>query len=486
MVLREENARGAADRARSGDRGWVGANMADVSRKRTCFVVMPFGEKKDADGQDIDFNDIYEYFFKRTIAELDIVCTRCDEIDESGSIHEKMIREIYQSDIVVVDITTSNANVYYELGIRHALSKCVTLLIRRKGTIIPFNIQGLQVVEYDQTRFRSIESAKGRIHEIIKNGLTNRKNDSPVHQVLDLNIEPEGKPLDTKFHEAPLKNAPDLCVGLVTGDIQNVEGIDVWVNNENTFMQMARIFDNSISGIVRSLGGRNPVDGEFVDTIAKELLEQLKGKTSVSPADVLVTTSGSLNSYGVKKIFHVAANVGQVGRGFMPIDDMASCVTNVLKEGKKHSGTTDDEKLTSVLFPLMGTRSRRGSVVEDRVNLLIDAAVDYLESNPKCTFRKVYFLAYTDREFDICSTIMQNDKERLLPLTEIKQASGESLAEPQVSASYGAGSIAGSLDRGETFARSDIPANPPSGRSGKGTGSAPGASAQKKPARRPK
>lgn len=454
--------------------------MADTSRKRTCFVVMPFGDKKDLDGQDIDFNDIYEYFFKKTIEGLDIVCTRCDEIGESGSIHEKMIQQIYQSDIVAVDITTSNANVYYELGIRHALAKGVTLLIRRKGTTIPFNIQGLQVVEYDQSRFRSIEAAKDRIHEIIKLGLRNRKNDSPVHSVLDLNIEPEPKPLgETRFLEARLVNASDvLCVGLVTGDIQNVtQGIDVWVNVENTFMQMGRIFDNSISGIVRYWGGRDP-SGEFRDTIAHELRAKLSGRTSVNPAEVLVTSSGSmLETHKVKRIFHVAANYGQIGKGYLPIDDIASCVANILKEGKNASGK---DTLTSVLFPLMGTKSRRGSIMEDRVKLLLDSAVDYLASNPKSTFRKVYFLAYTDRELDTCRNIMENDN-RLQPLKEINQTGEGPVAETRVSGSSGPGSIVGSFDRGATFATPGTPSTPLAARSENGTGPSARASAQKKP-----
>lgn len=447
---------------------------------------MPFGEKKDLDGQDIDFNDIYECFFKKTIEGLkeidkglDIVCTRCDEIEESGSIHEKMIQQIYQSDIVVVDITTSNANVYYELGIRHALAKGVTLLIRRKGTIIPFNIQGLQVIEYDQSRFRSIEAAKGRILEIIRHGLGNRKNDSPVHSVLDLNIEPEPKPLsETKFYDAPLVNASDMCVGLVTGDIQNVAGIDVWVNVENTFMQMARIFDNSISGIIRYFGGRDPKDGEFHDMIAKELHKKLDERTSVSPAEVLITSSGSmLESHKVKRIFHVAANYGQIGRGYTPIDDMASCVVNVLKEGKNAPA---EDNLTSVLFPLMGTKSRRGSVMEDRVKLLFDAAVNYLANNRNSTFRKVYFLAYTDRENEICRNIMENDK-RLQPLAEISQVVEEPVADTPVSGSHGTGSSAGSFDRGAKFATPGIRTTRPAARSENGTGSSTRASAQKKP-----
>ena len=260
--------------------------MAISERKRTCFVIMPFGEKKDLDGKDIDFDDIYRFFFKKAIEDLGIECIRCDEIEEAGSIHEKMFEHIYHADIVVVDITTSNANVYYELGIRHALAKGVTVLIRRKGTTIPFNIQGLQVVEYDQAKFGSIEQAKARIHQIIKNGLVRKYNDSPIHAVLDLNIEPEGKPLEeTLFYESRLKDNDDIAIGLITGDIQNVKGVDVWVNSENTNMQMARPFENSISGVIRYLGAeKDRRNGQIkVDTIVKALQEKMNDQTDRGP-----------------------------------------------------------------------------------------------------------------------------------------------------------------------------------------------------------
>ena len=68
--------------------------MAISERKRTCFVIMPFGEKKDLDGKDIDFDDIYRFFFKKAIEDLGIECIRCDEIEEAGSIHEKMFEDI--------------------------------------------------------------------------------------------------------------------------------------------------------------------------------------------------------------------------------------------------------------------------------------------------------------------------------------------------------------------------------------------------------
>jgi hypothetical protein len=406
--------------------------MMEISeRKRTCFVIMPFGEKKDFDGKDIDFDDIYRFFFKKAVEDLGIECVRCDEIEEAGSIHEKMFEHIYHADIVVVDITTSNANVYYELGIRHTLARGVTVLIRRKGTTIPFNIQGLQVVEYDQAKFSSIEQAKARIHQIIKNGLVRKYNDSPVHGVLDLNIEPEGKPLEeTLFFESRLKDKDDSTVGLVTGDIQKVQGVDVWVNSENTNMQMARPFENSISGVIRYLGAeKDPQNNQIsTDTIVDELKKKMGTDTSVDPASVLVTTSGEmLKSHRVKRIFHVAANYGQVGQGYIPIDNVANCIVNALKV----SVADEESELRSILFPLMATRSRRGEVLEDRVKPLLNAAIEYLMRHSERMFRKVYFLTYTDKECEVCRDILRTDP-RLERLALVRPAGEELAAETPV------------------------------------------------------
>jgi hypothetical protein len=420
-------------------------------RKRTCFVVMPFGEKNSPDGQDIDFDDIYRFFFRKAIDGIDgvdIECLRCDEIEESGSIHEKMFEHIYHSDVVVCDITTANPNVFYELGIRHALAKGVTVLIRRKGTNIPFNIQGLQVVEYDQSKFSSIEQAKTRIQQIIKNGLNQKRNDSPVQQVLDLNIEPEGKPIEiTKIYEAPLASRTDCAIGLVTGDIQNVTGIDVWVNSENTNMQMARPFENSISGVIRYLGAKKDrANGQIEqDTIVEALARKMGKRTSVDPATVLDTTAGSMEqSNKVKRIYHAAANYGQVGQGYVPIDYVARCVTAALKTIPDHE-ECPPESLQSILFPLMATRAKRGALLEDQIRPLLNAAIEYLSRNPDCIFRKVYFLTYTDKELEVCRAILsqeadsKDDKRRLLPLVLQKLADADATAETPVTRGPGSG-----------------------------------------------
>ena len=110
-----------------------------------CFVIMPYGLKKDVDGREIDFDEIYEYIIQKAVKKLKgFECIRCDNINESGWIHKRMIQHIFEDRVAIVDTSTLNANVFYELGVRQALRKGVTVLIQRKGTPSPFNIAGLE------------------------------------------------------------------------------------------------------------------------------------------------------------------------------------------------------------------------------------------------------------------------------------------------------------------------------------------------------
>jgi hypothetical protein len=132
-----------------------------------------------------------------------------------------------------------NPNVFYELGIRHALAGHVTVLIRRLGTSIPFNIQGLNVIEYNPGSMASVDEARKKIADYVRNGLRLRRVDSPVCEVLDLRIGTASRELTkTEIFDYQLRKVPDKHVGLITGDLRHVKGIDIWVNSENTNMQM--------------------------------------------------------------------------------------------------------------------------------------------------------------------------------------------------------------------------------------------------------
>ena len=61
---------------------------------KTCFVIMPFGEKTDMAGQQIDFDDVYEFLIKPPLEQMKVEVFRCDKIPSAGSLHREMLRHI--------------------------------------------------------------------------------------------------------------------------------------------------------------------------------------------------------------------------------------------------------------------------------------------------------------------------------------------------------------------------------------------------------
>jgi len=153
-----------------------------ADERKTCFVIMPFGEKPDLDGEVISFDTVYEYIIKEVVEKLRLKCIRSDEVAKAGWVHSDMLSHILRDDVAIVDITTSNPNVFYELGVRHVLRPAVTILIRKKGTKLPFNISGFRVIDYDLD-IKSAREAQKKIESFIRNGLKELSNDSLVYQV---------------------------------------------------------------------------------------------------------------------------------------------------------------------------------------------------------------------------------------------------------------------------------------------------------------
>jgi len=373
---------------------------------KKCFVIMPFGEKPDVGGRLLDFDKVYKYLIKPPIVAMGIECIRCDEIGKPGWVHSEMIGHIYEDDIAVVDITTLNPNVFYELGVRHALRASVTVLIRKKDTKLPFNIQGLRAIEYDPEDLESVEETKTKIQEFVRNGLQALKGDSLVHEVLGLRIGTLPKVIDETRHISySLIDNPEKSIYITTGDLQKIKGIDIWVSSENTNMQMARFYDFSVSSIIRYLGAEKNQAGLVVSDCIADALRQIVGdQHAVPPATVIETTAGQLSkSHGVKMIFHVASVVGGIGRGYVPIQNISDCVTNAL--AKVDSEELESAGLTSILFPLMGTGTARGDL-SDIVAPLINAAIEYLRANRNSHVHRVHFAAFTEIELAACLSVL--------------------------------------------------------------------------------
>lgn len=190
---------------------------------------------------------------------------------------------------------------------------------------------------------------------------------------------------------------PACRIAIVPGDIRRVTFAEVWVNSENTDMQMARVTEFSTSAIIRYWGSvRDDTGHVVVDVIADELAERVRASRPVAPGTAIVTGSGALRkSNGVHRIIHVAAVQGEPGAGFRQVNDIGWCVTNTLDQAARLAG--GDPALRTVLFPLLGT-GMAGAPVEATANAMLLATVDHVVQRPQTPLRTICLLAYSERE----------------------------------------------------------------------------------------
>lgn len=101
-----------------------------MAPKPHAFVAMPFGSKPAADGTLIDFNRVYREYIEPALLDAGLEPMRADHEQRAGDIRTDMFQELLVADLVLADLTVDNPNVWYELGVRHAL--------RARGVVLVF------------------------------------------------------------------------------------------------------------------------------------------------------------------------------------------------------------------------------------------------------------------------------------------------------------------------------------------------------------
>lgn len=148
-----------------------------------AFVIIPFGTKRDLSGFEIDFNKVKAELIDPALKATDFSDSTTGELIEAGNIREDIFELIVEADLVICDITISNANVFYELGIRHALRKKRTLLIKcgsAQGT--PFDLHTDRYLRY---AIDDLAAANKNLTAMIQASLaSDRLTDSPIFQML--------------------------------------------------------------------------------------------------------------------------------------------------------------------------------------------------------------------------------------------------------------------------------------------------------------
>jgi tetratricopeptide (TPR) repeat protein len=189
---------GQDERARSVEleiaRNWRGSDAkSEKSDRKTCFVLMGFGEKTDFRSMPqrvLNLNRTYEDIIKPTVTEAGLACIRADEIIHSTVIDEAMYEQLLNADVVVADLSTSNAHAIYALGVRHALRPHVTIVMAENNFNFPFDFNHMSILKYEHLGREIGFSEVLRVRKILKDRITvmlsARETDSPVFLFLPM------------------------------------------------------------------------------------------------------------------------------------------------------------------------------------------------------------------------------------------------------------------------------------------------------------
>jgi hypothetical protein len=111
-----------------------------IKNGKTCFTIMPYGGW---------FDNYYEIIYKPAIEDAGCIPYRADDIYRPGTIVHDIWNYTKKANILLADLTGKNPNVFYELGLAHALAKPV-ILVTESIEDIPFDLRALRIIEYDK------------------------------------------------------------------------------------------------------------------------------------------------------------------------------------------------------------------------------------------------------------------------------------------------------------------------------------------------
>src|SRR6266545_7547361 len=149
---------------------------------------MPFGRKTDATGRTTDFDAVYKQIIAPAVQEAGLDPIRADEERVGGTIHKPMFERLMLCDYAVADITGANPNVFYELGIRHAMRPRSTVILFAEGTTLPFDIALLRGVPYRTGEHGAPldpKTCSANVARQLDAARQNPHDDSPLFQLLE-------------------------------------------------------------------------------------------------------------------------------------------------------------------------------------------------------------------------------------------------------------------------------------------------------------
>lgn len=232
---------------------------------KNAFVLMPFAE---------EFSDVYQYLICESLTSVGYRVTRADDIKSQNNILADIVEGIVASELIVADLTGANPNVYYELGIAHALDKNVILLAQEISDL-PFDLRSYRVVAYS-THFAKMNQSRKELMELA----------AEAYQ----GALPFGNPVRDFVRETPGREWPSVRKESVNAAPESEWGfLDYRIKLEEGFEELG--------GIVSTVGEK--LDSEVTPQITKSGEKLNSGRYSTKQQrNIVQELAGYLQSYG--------------------------------------------------------------------------------------------------------------------------------------------------------------------------------------------
>jgi hypothetical protein len=155
-----------------------------MTESKEAFVIIPFAP---------EFDRVYDRVIKPTCEDLGYEVSKADSTDTQQNILRDVITGIANADLLIADLTDSNANVFYEAGVADGLG-IPTVLITQSIDSVPFDLQAYNMIEYS-TDFVEIEEFESELRNIGEKHLNGEiEFGSPITDFTDIDIDiPSGK-----------------------------------------------------------------------------------------------------------------------------------------------------------------------------------------------------------------------------------------------------------------------------------------------------
>lgn len=228
-----------------------------------CFVIMGYGEKINYKADPIrtlNLDKTYD-IIKAAVVACGVKCVRSDEEVISGVIDKPMYENLYNADIVIADLSTSNENAIYELGVRHALKPMTTIVIAEEDFHLPFDLKSVTIRKYkhlgEDLGFTEANRLKDELEYVIQRMLEEPKVDSPVYTYLTKMTPPTFSSGGTdgviaEGNGKKIKKGADLSFRVLYEEFQQAK-------SKNDFA--------SAKVLLKTLHERNPADSYLIQQL---------------------------------------------------------------------------------------------------------------------------------------------------------------------------------------------------------------------------